>query len=65
MAEHIDDIIARGRRISDEAKEVLQRAAATRTQMKAKLARARDFYARCGTLPGTQPHDRRDPGRAH
>jgi hypothetical protein len=34
--------------MSDEAKEVLERAAAARAQMEAKLARAREFYARCG-----------------
>ena len=58
MAEPIEEVIARGRRISDEAKEILERAAATRTQMEMKLARAREFYARCGKFLDTHPYKR-------
>ena len=59
MAESIENLMRKGRRINAEAKAALEYAAETRSNMKTKLAEARKHIAKCRQFLDTPPRERK------
>ncbi len=59
MAESIENLMRKGRRINAEAKAALEYAAETRANMKTKLAEARKYIAKCRQFLDTPSRERK------